>query len=94
MDNNASNTQFPKKGELPPIFISQEQGWSIANLGKTSFYELKKLGWFKTYSHPDSTMPGSTRVVLNYREFVEDAELYWNGGKPRHQSAAVEVGGA
>ena len=90
MDNNRSDTQSPKKVELEPIFISQKQGWSMANIGKTSFYELKKLGWFKTYSHSDSTVPGSTRVVLNYAEFVEDATSYWNDGQPRHAA----VGGA
>ena len=78
-----------KKPELDPIFISQEQGWTAAGLGKTCFYELKKLGWFKTYSNPDSTVPGSTRVALLKEEFFVDCTRYWNGQTPRHTQQAV-----
>ncbi len=86
---NASETQQPRKHQhhqtdLEPLFISQKQGWTMAGLGKTCFYELKRLGYFRTYSHSDSSVPGSTRVVLNRAEFVEDATNYWNNGSPRH----------
>ena len=94
MDNNRSDTRIttasgpkqPKKAELEPIFISQEEAWTMAGLGKTVYYELKKLGWFKVYSNADSSIPGSARVAVNRVEFIEDATRYWNSKTPRHQA--------